>query len=173
MPTFIYLFWCWPTLSTVELIRVSTNVPWVACLVVLEVNTCDSWHATYAGCIWPTSFLCASAQQQCYGSADCFLLLYIGFISLVLICSCSRCGMGVCCSLSGVCTQACRAARELPEWTVVTFCISSLIQRTKFFKGIEVLMSMWSEKPSNILCSVYVWAVCVLMLSISALYIVL
>lgn len=116
------------------IIRISTNVPWVACSVVPEINTCDGWHATYAGCIWPTSFLCASARRQCYSLANCFLLLYIGFISLVLICSCSHCGMGVCCSVLGACTQACWAARELPEWTVVAFCTWSLIQRTKFFK---------------------------------------
>lgn len=174
MPASIYLLWCWPTLTTVELIRISTDVPWVACLVVPEINTCDSWRATYAGRVWPTSFLCASARRQCYGSANCFLLLCVGFISLVFICSCSRCGMGVCCSVSGVCTQACWAARELPEWTVVAFCTWSLTQRTKFFKDIEVFLSMWSEKPlSNTLCSVHVWAVCVLTLSIATLYLVL
>lgn len=141
---------------------------WESCLVVPELNTCDSWHATCAGCIWPVSFLCDSARWQCYGSANCFLLLYIGFISVVLICSCSRCGMGVCCcSVSGVCTQVCQAPRELPEWTVVPFSTCTLTQRAEFFKGIQVFMPMGSKKLlSNILCSVYMWAVCVLLLSI-------
>lgn len=118
-------------------------------------------------------FVCQCSATVLRFSKLLFVAIYWFYI-LVLICSCSHCGMGVCCSVSGVCMQACRAAQELPEWTVVTFCIWSLIQRTKFFKGIEVLMSMWSEKPlSNVLCSVYVWAVCTPMLSIDALYIVL
>lgn len=161
IPASIYLLWCWPTLTTVELIQIFSDVPWVACLVVPEINSCDSWHATYAGCIWPMSFLCASARRQCYNSATCFLLLCIGFISLVLICSCSHCGMGVCCSMLGACTQACWAALELPEWTVVAFCTWSLVQRTEFCKDIEVFIFMWNEKPLLISCAVFICGLCV------------
>lgn len=146
----VYLLWCWPTLTTVELIRISTAGPWMARATV-TASTPLTQHAFN-----PCPFWCQCSVTVLQWSKLLFVAVWL-FLSLVLICSSSHGGMGARSSVLG----ACWAARYLQKLAVVVFsswCFGLLSEnqrKTQFLKVVEVFIFTWSEKAHLISRAVF------------------
>lgn len=153
----IYLYLYLPALMLTQINDGGTNLDFHWCLLDgLLGGTEDKYLWQQACCFLQDALdqrlFCLSMLRDCTTVKQTAFHCFIGFLSLVLICSCSRCGMG---DGSGRANPlgTSVAAEILCDALVYTSCIllSGKQREINLLKDAEVLISMWNERePCNI-----------------------